>query len=249
MRLDKLQDSPIWPTDLQQASFGPRAAECRTSAHFPVASKVALTPHSSGCSFTSHGFSWTHRGGLTDLGVLPGAQYSFAYGVNSTGQIVGTGDDSSSAVVALLWTGEGTIHDLNTLIAPGIARTLVSANAINDAGQIGECNREKRQRQLRPALDADHDHRPRVVAESVRVGTSRDHNRDRRVDRGPATERRGSRLQTRNYRASHRSTNRRSGQLHYLYPHRRSAQDGSNLRRRYKLRPSKALVFTQVVDK
>jgi probable HAF family extracellular repeat protein len=92
--------------------------------------------NSSGCSFTSHGFSWTHSGGLTDLGVLPGAQYSFAYGINSTGQIVGTGDDSSSAVVALLWTGDGTIHDLNTLIAPGIARTLVSANAINDAGQI-----------------------------------------------------------------------------------------------------------------
>jgi|HubBroStandDraft_4_1064222.scaffolds.fasta_scaffold95135_1 probable HAF family extracellular repeat protein len=92
--------------------------------------------NSSGCTFTSHGFSWTHSGGLKDLGVLSGGQYSFAYGINSTGQIVGTGASSTSAIVALLWTADGTIHDLNTLIAPGIARTLVSANAINNAGQI-----------------------------------------------------------------------------------------------------------------
>jgi probable HAF family extracellular repeat protein len=92
--------------------------------------------NSSGCAFTSHGFSWTHGGGLKDLGVLSGGQYSFAYGVNSTGQIVGTGNTSTSAIVALLWTADGTIHDLNTLIASGIARTLVSANAINNAGQI-----------------------------------------------------------------------------------------------------------------
>ena len=92
--------------------------------------------NSAGCAFTSHGFSWTHSGGLKDLGVLSGGQYSFAYGINSTGQIVGTGASSTSAIVALMWTSDGTIHDLNTLIAPGIARTLVSANAINNAGQI-----------------------------------------------------------------------------------------------------------------
>ena len=92
--------------------------------------------NSAGCSFTSHGFSWTHSGGLKDLGVLSGGQYSFAYGINSTGQIVGTGTSSTSAIVALLWTADGTIHDLNTLIAPGTARTLVSANGINNAGQI-----------------------------------------------------------------------------------------------------------------
>ena len=92
--------------------------------------------NSTNCSFTSHGFSWTHSGGLKDLGVLLGAKYSFAYGINSAGQIVGTGDSSTGAVVALLWTADGTLHDLNTLIAPGIARRLVAANAINEAGQI-----------------------------------------------------------------------------------------------------------------
>jgi probable HAF family extracellular repeat protein len=92
--------------------------------------------NSTSCAFTSHGFSWTRSGGLKDLGVLSGGQYSFAYGTNSAGQIVGTGNSSTAAVVALLWTADGTLHDLNTLIAPGIARTLVAANAINDAGQI-----------------------------------------------------------------------------------------------------------------
>ncbi len=92
--------------------------------------------NSAGCSFTSHGFSWTHGGGFKDLGVLSGGQYSFAYGINAAGQIVGTGQSSSNAPVAVLWTADGTIHDLNTLISSKLLRKLVAANAINNAGQI-----------------------------------------------------------------------------------------------------------------
>ena len=91
---------------------------------------------SASCAFKSHGFSWTESGGTIDLGVLPGAQFSFAYGVNGSGQIVGTGDNSTSSIVALLWTANGAPQDLNTLISAKSTRTLVSANAINDAGQI-----------------------------------------------------------------------------------------------------------------
>jgi probable HAF family extracellular repeat protein len=92
--------------------------------------------NSGSCTFTSHGFSWTKSGGFKDLGVLSGGQYSFAYGVNSAGQIVGTGSTSSSAPAALLWTADGAVHDLNTLISAKVPRTLVAANAINNAGQI-----------------------------------------------------------------------------------------------------------------
>jgi probable HAF family extracellular repeat protein len=92
--------------------------------------------NSTGCTFTAHGFSWTHAGGLKDLGVLSGGAYSFAYGVNSPGQIVGTGQSASLSPVALLWTADGAVHDLNTLISPKTPRILVAANAINDAGQI-----------------------------------------------------------------------------------------------------------------
>lgn len=92
--------------------------------------------NSTSCSFTSHGFSWTHGGGVKDLGVLSGGQYSFAYGINAAGQIVGTAQSSTSAPVAVLWTADGSIHDLNTLISSKLLRRLVAANAINDAGQI-----------------------------------------------------------------------------------------------------------------
>ncbi len=91
--------------------------------------------NSSNCGFTSHGFSWTQNGGVKDLGLLDGGKFSFAYAVNSSGQIVGTGD-SGAGVVALMWTPDGTIYNLNSLIAPGIARILVAANAINSSGQI-----------------------------------------------------------------------------------------------------------------
>jgi probable HAF family extracellular repeat protein len=91
---------------------------------------------SGGCTLTSHGFSWTLSGGLKDLGLLPGGQYSVAYGINSAGQIVGTGQSAALATVALLWTADGTPHDLNTLISAKVPRALVAANAINDAGQI-----------------------------------------------------------------------------------------------------------------
>jgi probable HAF family extracellular repeat protein len=88
------------------------------------------------CTLTSHGFSWSQSGGLQDLGVLPGGQYSVAYGINTAGQIVGAGQSSALTPVALLWTPDGAIHDLNTLISPKIPRILTAANAINDAGQI-----------------------------------------------------------------------------------------------------------------
>lgn len=92
--------------------------------------------NSAGCTFTSHAFSWTHSGGLKDMRLLTGGNYSFAYGVNAAGQIVGTGQSSSSSPVALLWTADGTLHDLNTLISSKTLRKLVAANAINAAGQI-----------------------------------------------------------------------------------------------------------------
>lgn len=89
---------------------------------------------SSQCAFVPHGFSWTKSGGAKDLGVLSGGQYSFAYGVNSAGQIVGTGQSATSPSVALFWAADGTLYDLNTLVSTKLF--LVAANAINDAGQI-----------------------------------------------------------------------------------------------------------------
>jgi len=87
------------------------------------------------CGSTAHSFSWTKSGGLKDLGTTLG-QASFAYGVNSTGQIVGKEGTTSATSAALLWTADGVAHQLNSLISPKVMRKLLSANAINNAGQI-----------------------------------------------------------------------------------------------------------------
>lgn len=114
------------------------AASCGATAFGISDSSVVVGwyNNSTGCTFTPHGFSWTHAGGAKDLGVLSGGAYSFAYAINSLGQIVGTGEAASLSPVGLLWTADGTLYDLNTLISPKTPRILVAANAINDAGQI-----------------------------------------------------------------------------------------------------------------
>ncbi|MGA3107346.1 MAG: Ig-like domain repeat protein [Terriglobales bacterium] len=130
-------DAVVWTSEGGLVNLG-ITAKCGATA-FGIndsAEVVGWFNNSAGCTFTSHGFSWTESIGFKDLGVLPGAQYSFAYSVNSSGQIVGTGNTSTPSTTALLWTSDGKLQDLNTLIPSKSARTLVSANAINYAGQI-----------------------------------------------------------------------------------------------------------------
>jgi probable HAF family extracellular repeat protein len=53
-----------------------------------------------------HGFLW-QNGSMTDLGALPDAPYgsfSFAYGINDRGQIVGSSVDPLNHTHAILWT-------------------------------------------------------------------------------------------------------------------------------------------------
>ena len=74
----------------------------------------------------------------TDLGVLPGAAWSWGVAINSEGEVVGTsGPAGQDGYHAFLWSG-GVMTDLGTL--GGKARrksTPVSdAKGINDAGQV-----------------------------------------------------------------------------------------------------------------
>ncbi len=135
--VDSNDDAIIWTADGGLMNLGISARCGATSLGInDSAEVVGWFNNSAGCTFTSHGFSWTESSGFKDLGVLPGGQYSFAYGLNSSGQIVGTGNTATRSIVALLWTGNGVLQDLNTLIPSKSTRTLVAANAINDAGQI-----------------------------------------------------------------------------------------------------------------
>jgi len=77
----------------------------------------------------------------TDLGLLPGETFdnARALDINSSGQIVGYVADFDNAPsfggAAVLWD-EGTIFDLNSLIPAGSGWNLLSAQGINELGQI-----------------------------------------------------------------------------------------------------------------
>ena len=70
-----------------------------------------------------------------DLGTLGGTA-SFARGINDSGQVVGDAVTSGGADHAFLYSGSGSMQDLNNLIAPASGWTLGEATAISDSGQI-----------------------------------------------------------------------------------------------------------------
>jgi len=80
------------------------------------------------------GFFWSSVSGALNLGELPtsGSHHTGGFGINSSSQVVG-----SSNGRAFLWTVAEGIRDLNSLLdQTGAGWTLISANAINDVGQI-----------------------------------------------------------------------------------------------------------------
>lgn len=97
------------------------------------AGQIAGKSYSSaaGGSTASHAFLYS-GGALTDLGVLAGKSTSVGAAINSAGQVVGSSDNT-----AFLYT-QGKMVDLNTLLTVDSAAgwRLVSANGINDKGQI-----------------------------------------------------------------------------------------------------------------
>lgn len=86
---------------------------------------------------TSHAFLWTSADGMRDLGVFGSNDTTSATAINTQGDIVGSGGDSSvfpPESHAFLYT-KGAMRDLSSLIdAPGWS--LESANGINDRMQI-----------------------------------------------------------------------------------------------------------------
>lgn len=83
--------------------------------------------------YNEHGFVWTDRTGLVDLGSLPPASnFSAAQGINAFGDVVGYSKYHDSLYQhAVLWSN-GQLRDLGTL--PGGNSS--QANGINDLGEI-----------------------------------------------------------------------------------------------------------------
>ena len=76
---------------------------------------------------------------MTDLGTPGSDPESQANSINARGQVVGTGFVFATPVNidlhGFLWEN-GSIVDLNTLIAPGSGATITAASDINDRGEI-----------------------------------------------------------------------------------------------------------------
>ena len=77
-------------------------------------------------------FLWAKSGGTQNLGVLPGDSISEGLGINDEDQVVGVSYPSSHAFI---WQN-GTLMDLNTLVAPGSQYLLIDAQEISDIGVI-----------------------------------------------------------------------------------------------------------------
>jgi probable HAF family extracellular repeat protein len=98
---------------------------------------VAGTSDISGGGAT-HAFLFNHIV-MQDLGTLSGYANSYAYGVNSPGQVVGAAANLQGSTIigesAFVYR-DGRMIDLNTLIPASAPWFLSKATAINDAGQI-----------------------------------------------------------------------------------------------------------------
>jgi probable HAF family extracellular repeat protein len=83
-------------------------------------------------------FSWKD-GVMKNLGTVDGDQCSQAFSINGGGHIVGVSDncDSGADLHGFLVENGQPMVDLNTLIVPATADTVVSAVFINDRGEIG----------------------------------------------------------------------------------------------------------------
>ena len=113
------------PTDLGTLSGG------TTSAGYAINASGLVAGYSTTTDGSSHAALWNGTS-VTDIGTLAGGN-SFAYGIDTLGDVVGSSFGSTGA--AFLYKS-GSLMNLNTLIPAGSGWKLTAANAINDNGLI-----------------------------------------------------------------------------------------------------------------
>lgn len=99
-----------------------------------------------------HAFLHTEENGIMDLETLGGAQ-SIALSINNFGWVVGHSDIAPAEERAFIWRATTGMKDLNTMIPADSGWVLLSAEDINDAGQIvgeGKINGQTRAFLLTP---------------------------------------------------------------------------------------------------
>jgi probable HAF family extracellular repeat protein len=109
--------------------------------------------------FLVRAFLWTRSDGIQALGRLPGDSTSQARGINSRRQVVGVSTSFEGVSRAFLWD-DGVIQNLNALVEPGFADSLVAAQDINDAGHITGTLLERSTNRLLPFVAIPRSGRP-----------------------------------------------------------------------------------------
>ena len=131
----------LWDQNRGMQDLGTLGGDSGFAASLNDAGEVvgeANLPGVSGCddgSAPHHAFLWK-KGLMTDLGTADGDPCSFAVGINSKGQVVGSSTDCSNYVHASLWEDGGPMVDLNSLIPSNSGVQLTLALYINDRGEI-----------------------------------------------------------------------------------------------------------------
>jgi probable HAF family extracellular repeat protein len=93
---------------------------------------------------TFNTYLWTQETGMIDVGTVGADRTAFPGMINDSGQVVGTSCDTDPSGNCRAYIGQylgpqaakAPLTDMNTLIPSGLPYYLISANGINDAGQI-----------------------------------------------------------------------------------------------------------------
>jgi probable HAF family extracellular repeat protein len=85
--------------------------------------------------FIARAFVWTRRGGIVEIGRLPGDSTSQALGINLWGQVVGFSTGGAAGSRGFLYQN-GVLTNINDLLQPGFPDSILTVTHINDLGMI-----------------------------------------------------------------------------------------------------------------